>query len=89
MSADAITASEFEISSQFAHFFTAAYLVSQCGRWGHIGLTVGVVGMFLWATVKEGWYDQKYESPIDRGSGWLDWGMYMAGTLIGFLTALK
>jgi hypothetical protein len=77
-----------EISAQFAHFFTAAYLVSQCGRWGHKGLIVGAVGMLLWATVKEGWYDEKYESPADRGSSLLDWSFYMAGMILGLLTSI-
>jgi hypothetical protein len=86
---DVITDREFQVSSQFAHFFTAAYLVSQCGRWGHKGLIIGVVGMTIWASLKEGVYDHYWESPADRGSSWLDWSFYMLGTLAGLLTGFR
>jgi hypothetical protein len=76
-----------EISAQFAHFFVAAYLVSQCGRWGGRGLATGAILMFMWATAKEGWWDEKYQAPDVRGSGWRDWAFYVLGTLVGVLTA--
>ena len=77
--ADQITALDYEISSQFAHFFTAAFLVSQLGRLGWKGLLVGAIGMTAFAAVKEFWYDEHHESPLVRGSSTLDFGMYVAG----------
>jgi hypothetical protein len=80
---DQITSEDYEISSQFAHFFTAAFLVSQCGHfWGEGGLAVGAFGMLVWASIKEFWYDERYENPLVRGSSELDFAMYMAGSLL-------
>ena len=79
--ADQITALDYEVAAQFAHFFTAAFLVSQFGRLGWKGLLVGAIGMTAFAAVKEFWYDEKHESPLVRGSSTLDFLMYLAGVL--------
>jgi hypothetical protein len=84
-----ITDSEFQVSSQFAHFFTAAYLASQAGRWHTKGLIIAGVGLFIWASFKEGIWDHYKESVEVRGSSWLDWSMYMAGTVVGLLTRFR
>jgi hypothetical protein len=74
----------FDVTAQFAHFFVAAFLVSQVARLPH-GTLIGVVGMLLFAAIKEGIYDPRAESASQRGSGWLDFSMYAAGTLVGAL----
>jgi hypothetical protein len=73
---------DYNVSSQFAHFFTAAFLVSQLGRIGHGTLFDAAFGMLVFAAVKEFWYDYKYETPDVRGSSLLDFSMYCAGTLV-------
>jgi hypothetical protein len=74
----------FDVTAQFAHFFTAAFLVSQMGRW-HYGLIVGVVGMVAFATFKEGYWDYHHETAAQRGSSLRDWAFYMLGTIVGAL----
>ena len=80
---DVISPTDYEVSSQFAHFFTAAFLVTALGHFcGHIGIILGAVGMTAWAAIKEFWYDVKHENPLVRGSSPLDFAMYMAGNVI-------
>jgi hypothetical protein len=77
-----ITASEYNISSQFAHFFTAYALVFTLGHFcGWKGLLTGALAMLAWSTPKEFWYDARYENAAVRGSSLLDWAMYQAGSL--------
>ena len=79
---DMISSTDYEIAAQFAHFFTAAFLVSQLGRLGWKGLLVGSFGMLVFAVIKEFWYDQKHESLLVRGSSLLDFVMYTAGNAL-------
>jgi hypothetical protein len=66
--------------AQFAHFFSAYAIVFTFGHfWGWKGIIAGCVGMLLWASVKEAYWDPRHESVIVQGSGWQDWSMYMAG----------
>lgn len=83
--ADVISPTDYEVSSQFAHLFTAAFLVSQLGRLGWKGLLTGALGMIAFAAVKEFGYDIRHENPLVRGSSPLDFAMYCAGvaTAIG------
>jgi hypothetical protein len=80
--ADIISPTDYEVAAQFAHFFTAAFLVSQLGRFGLKGLLVGSIGMLVFAAIKEFWYDVKHENPLVRGSSPLDFGMYTAGNAL-------
>lgn len=83
-----ISQQDYNISSQFAHFFTAAFLVSEVGRIGHKSLFAAALGMLLWATVKEFWYDYHYETADVRGSSLLDFSMYCAGTILAVVLTL-
>lgn len=76
---DQISPTDYEVAAQFAHFFTAAFLVSQFGRLGLKGLLISAAGMIAFAAVKEFWYDAKHENPLVRGSSPLDFAMYAAG----------
>lgn len=74
-----ISPTDYEVSSQFAHFFTAAFLVSQFGRLGLRWLIISAVAMTAFAAVKEFGYDQFHENPLVRGSSPLDFTVYVAG----------
>ncbi len=63
-----------------AHCFTAAYLVSHSHGHRWIGWTV----ILVWATIKEFWFDSKYEhQPF--WDNMEDWIGYMVGASIGLL----
>jgi hypothetical protein len=79
---DQISPTDYEVAAQFAHFFTAAFLVSQLGRFGWRGLLIGSIGMLIFAAIKEFVYDVKHENPLVRGSSPLDFAMYTAGNLL-------
>jgi hypothetical protein len=76
---DQITALDYEIAAQFAHFGMAGFIVSQLGRLGWEGLLIGSIGMVAFAAVKEFGYDIHHENPLVRGSSVLDFFMYAAG----------
>jgi len=78
----------FDVTAQIAHFSVAAFLVSQVARLPH-GTLIGVVGMLIFATAKEGIYDRYLESATQRGSSLLDWSMYALGTLVGALLGFR
>ena len=82
--ADQISPMDYEVAAQFAHFFTAAFLVSQFSRLGHAWPLVALGVMIGFAAVKEFAYDQFHENPLVRGSSPLDFGMYTAGAFLGF-----
>jgi hypothetical protein len=66
--------------AQFGHFFAGYGIVLSFGYLlGWKGLVFGAVGIFLWASIKEGYWDPRHETKIVQGSGWQDWSMYMAG----------
>jgi hypothetical protein len=77
--ADQITALDYEVAAQFAHYSTAAFLVSQLGRFGLKWLIVSAIGMIVFAAIKEFGYDQFHENPLVRGSSPLDFALYVAG----------
>lgn len=79
---DQISLTDYEIAAQFAHFFTAAFLVSQLGRFGLKWLLISAAVMIAFAAVKEFWYDVKHENPLVRGSSSLDFAMYVVGTAL-------
>jgi hypothetical protein len=76
---DVISPVDYEISSQFAHFGVAAFIVAEFGRLGWKGLLSGAIGMVAFAAVKEFAYDQYHENPLVRGSSPLDFAMYVTG----------
>jgi hypothetical protein len=77
--ADQITALDYEIAAQFAHYGTAAFLVSQLGRFGLKWLIVSAIGMIAFAAIKEFAYDVHHENRLVRGSSPLDFALYVAG----------
>jgi hypothetical protein len=79
--ADQITTFDYEVSSQFAHFMSAAFLVTEAGRFGLKGLIASSLGMLAFAAVKEFWYDIRHENVLVRGSSTLDFVMYAAGII--------
>lgn len=78
----AISPTDYEVASQFAHFFTAAFLVSQVGRFGLTWLLTGSIMMLVFASVKEFVFDIHHENPLVRGSSTLDFAMYAAGNAL-------
>jgi hypothetical protein len=86
---DVISPRDYEISSQFAHFGMAAFIVSQLGRLGWKGLLVGAISMTVCSAIKEFAYDVHHENPLVRGSSPLDFAMYCAGvaTAVGLWLA--
>jgi hypothetical protein len=85
---DQISPTDYEVSSQFAHFFTAAFLVSQVGRLGTEWLIIAAAAMITFAAIKEFWFDAKHENPLVRGSSPLDFGMDAAGTVTAVVLSL-
>lgn len=77
---DAISPRDYEVAAQFAHFSTAAFLVSQIGRFGLRYLILSAIGMVVFAAIKEFGYDVRHENALVRGSSPLDFAMYVAGT---------
>jgi hypothetical protein len=77
-----ISPTDYEVAAQFAHFFTAAFLVTESARFGWKGLVIGSVGMFVFGAVKEFWWDWTRENPLVRGSSLLDFLMYTAGNAL-------
>ena len=82
MTSFAISPLDYEVSAQFAHFFTAAFLVSQMGRFGLAGLLTGSIAMLVFAAVKEFIYDIRHENPLVKGSSTLDFLMYASGNIL-------
>lgn len=80
---DQISSTDYEVAAQFAHFFTAAFLVSEFGRLGGGWLLMAASTMIAFAAVKEFAYDQFHENPLVRGSSTLDFAMYAAGVATG------
>jgi len=78
---DQISPTDYEVSSQFAHFGMAGFVVSEFGRFGWKGLLTSAICMIVFAAVKEFGYDQFHENPLVRGSSPLDFAMYCVGTL--------
>jgi hypothetical protein len=69
----------FDEVSQFAHFFTAYAIVLTGCFFGLIPGVVAAIGMFLFAIIKEFWFDMKYEDEATRGSSPRDFIFYCLG----------
>jgi len=74
----------FNITAQFAHFFTAAFLMHEikahAPRFAKPVLFAGLLA----AAIKEFIYDYVYETPAERGSSLLDFAMYALGLVLGY-----
>ena len=72
----------FEFVSQVAHCATTFAItfvaLTAFGWWG----AFAAVGVLIYATWHEFWYDPRYENAITRGSDWEDWGFLMAGPVL-------
>lgn len=82
MATDQISPTDYEVAAQFAHFFTAAFLVSQLGRISVTMLIIAALAMLTFAAIKEFVYDVRHENPLVRGSSTLDFAMYAAGVAL-------
>lgn len=71
------------VTASFAHFFTAAFIVSQVGRFYHPALDYAVLGMFAFAAVKEFIIDartgQSFKGQV------IDFLFYGCGTMLAGL----
>ena len=57
---------------------------------GNRAAVIGGALAILFAAVKEGWWDKKYETPETAGSGWEDFAFWVMGVAIaGTLGATK
>jgi len=75
--------------SQLAHAMGGALaVVVLVALFGRRSIPFSVVLFGLYAAVKEGWWDETYESKCDRGTGWLDFLWYMVGVLGGCIIEL-
>lgn len=74
-----------DVTGQFSHALTGTTIVFGtivlfAPKWLAVTLPLFIV----YASVKEFWYDNTYETAEQRGSNWEDWGFYM----VGMVTAL-
>lgn len=81
MMIEEIPPKEFYKVSDNAHFLAGLCSVLLGARIEHAWWAAGAIIVF--AIVKEGWWDEKYETPIVRGSGWRDFFGYFLGVVTG------
>ena len=66
--------------AQGLHVTLGALAVALPGwLWGNKAALIGGIVAFVFASIKEAWWDPKYETVETAGSGWLDWSMYLVG----------
>lgn len=75
------------VTAQVAHFGAAFAIIAvfmlRLPHYSHYG----IVGMFVYAGLKEFWYDANYEKPKQSSSAnVLDFSMYVAGIVSAFFT---
>lgn len=70
--------SDLDTVSQSAHAFSGGWIVFVFGLW--TSPWWGVVAVLSFAAIKEGWFDQKYESDEIRGSNLRDVAFYLLGS---------
>lgn len=71
---------DLDTVSQSAHAFSGGWIVFVFGLW--TSPWWGVVAVLMFAAIKEGWYDQKYETDdAIRGSNLRDVAFYSVGSI--------
>jgi len=81
-----IDSKTFDTVSQAAHVFFAAFVVL---AFAHYGLAIlGGMLMFIFAALKEFWYDYHFESVAVRGSSARDFAFYLVGIALAGLVLL-
>jgi len=76
----------FDTVSQIAHIFFAMSIVLTFDRFG-LGL-LGLIVVFIFAALKEFWYDYHFESMTVRGSSLRDFAFYCLGMGLAILVLL-
>ena len=72
------------VTAQFAHFFTAAFIVAEIGRFYPPSLDSAVLGMIGFAAIKEFLIDSRTSQSLS--GQFLDFGFYTLGaTIAGIL----
>jgi len=79
ISATLIGDGEFDTVAQSAHVFFGGWVVFVFGLF--TSPWWGVVAVLSFAAIKEGWYDQRYETSEVRGSNLRDWAFYLLGSV--------
>jgi hypothetical protein len=76
----AISPKAYEVASQFAHFFSAFGLVfAPAVFFGRKGMLAASLGMLVWASVKEFYWDYAHQNAQTRGSSARDFLFYSLG----------
>jgi len=84
----------FDTMAMDSHFFSGAFailgIVVFLRWWLHpkYALLAAVIVWTTFAAAKEFWYDEDYENSTERGSSWLDFGVYMTGAVVGGLLSI-
>jgi len=81
-----ITDKQFDSLAQNAHMLGGSCAVFGCDAlWGVRGKWAGAALIFVFALVKEFWYDERYETPEVRGSSAEDFIFYCVGILAALM----
>lgn len=81
-----IDSKTFDTVSQMAHIFFAGFVVFTAQHFG-VGW-YGIVGLVVFAAIKEFWYDYRYESLAVRGSSVRDFFFYLVGIVLAVLVLI-
>jgi len=83
ISSDTVSAKTFNLVSQLGHFAGGLAVIFGChDLWGRSGMEIGFVALIVIAAIKEFVYDYAYETTVERGSSFLDFGIYMVGAVV-------
>ena len=69
--------------NQIAHVGWGLALTLALGL--HINFFFAIVGVFLFASVKEAVFDPITETVAEQGSGWQDWAFWLLGIALAIL----
>jgi VanZ family protein len=74
---------EFDMISQFSHFFFGAFCALVSMLFGIKSFIAVAIAYTLYSAIKEFWFDEKREAPIVRGSSVKDFVFQMLGFVVG------
>lgn len=72
---------------QMAHVSTGAFLTLALAL--HVGPLYATGAVLTFASLKEGVFDKLTETKSLQGSGWQDWGFWLAGIAVGLIPLIK
>lgn len=80
----------FNRVAQLSHFAWGAMILFAAGTFHASVLILFIIAFVcaVTAAVKEFWYDEKYETPDERGSSREDFAFYFLGISVGLLGAI-